>query len=318
MFFVHDGGQTSISIHALREEGDATAYVQRYIAEKFLSTPSARRATRKSPSTLTASMAFLSTPSARRATTIRLSILHYVEISIHALREEGDRSGRGNPLRYSHFYPRPPRGGRQLVKLTTGQSKSISIHALREEGDLAALTAELEENHFYPRPPRGGRPKKLSAGQGPENFYPRPPRGGRRGGLQPGRDRQGISIHALREEGDLISLSIVMAAEIFLSTPSARRATTLAFNFTDSCEISIHALREEGDQPESDQPERNPYFYPRPPRGGRHEKGKGSPYARRISIHALREEGDGKIYALIPHTAKFLSTPSARRATTVC
>ncbi len=203
------------------------------------------------------------------------------------------------------------------MKLTTGQSKSISIHALREEGDLAALTAELEENHFYPRPPRGGRPKKLSAGQGPENFYPRPPRGGRRGGLQPGRDRQGISIHALREEGDLISLSIVMAAEIFLSTPSARRATTLAFNFTDSCEISIHALREEGDQPESDQPERNPYFYPRPPRGGRHEKGKGSPYARRISIHALREEGDGKIYALIPHTAKFLSTPSARRATAI-
>ena len=38
-------------------------------------------------------------------------------------------------------------------------------------------------------------------------------------------DQRSISIHALREEGDLISLSIVMAAEIFLSTPSARRAT---------------------------------------------------------------------------------------------
>ena len=178
------------------------------------------------------------------------------------------------------------------MKLTTGQSKSISIHALREEGDLAALTAELEENHFYPRPPRGGRPKKLSAGQGPENFYPRPPRGGRRGGLQPGRDRQGISIHALREEGDLISLSIVMAAEIFLSTPSARRATSRNLTNRNAILISIHALREEGDTKKekaalmrdaflSTPSARRatakstpsfhtlPNFYPRPPRGGR-------------------------------------------------
>ena len=56
-----------------------------------------------------------------------------------------------------------------------------------------------------------------------------------------------ISIHALREEGDLISLSIVMAAEIFLSTPSARRATKAKIMAASILEISIHALREEGD-----------------------------------------------------------------------
>ena len=35
----------------------------------------------------------------------------------------------------------------------------------------------------------------------------------------------GISIHALREEGDICSLGYDHLAQIFLSTPSARRAT---------------------------------------------------------------------------------------------
>ena len=57
------------------------------------------------------------------------------------------------------------------------------------------------------------------------NFYPRPPRGGR-----PGRGGRvyawrGISIHALREEGDVcVSVFCIVNA------------------------ISIHALREEGDE----------------------------------------------------------------------
>ena len=79
-----------------------------------------------------------------------------------------------------------------------------------------------------------------------------------------------ISIHALREEGDLISLSIVMAAEIFLSTPSARRATKAKIMAASILEISIHALREEGDI------DLLPNLTPE----------------QKISIHALREEGD--------------------------
>ena len=78
-----------------------------------------------------------------------------------------------------------------------------------------------------------------------------------------------ISIHALREEGDgrdrsfrlLVSISIHARREegdqplcmeqrlqcIFLSTPSARRATEYYISVVVPGIISIHALREEGD-----------------------------------------------------------------------
>ena len=100
-----------------------------------------------------------------------------------------------------------------------------------------------------------------------------------------------ISIHALREEGDVV-----------------RDRLRPAFR------ISIHALREEGDAPLVHSSQSNVYFYPRPPRGGRQgTEGRkhrtnvflSTPSARRatagetvrrtylwISIHALREEGD--------------------------
>ena len=56
-----------ISIHALREEGDVMQDgLTRYV-KKFLSTPSARRATRADCAALKV-LEFLSTPSARRAT----------------------------------------------------------------------------------------------------------------------------------------------------------------------------------------------------------------------------------------------------------
>ena len=62
-------------------------------------------------------------------------------ISIHALREEGDKSIPGNGLPYQNFNPRPPRGGRlggcgAVVCLSV-----ISIHALREEGDVPVEVA---------------------------------------------------------------------------------------------------------------------------------------------------------------------------------
>ena len=57
--------------------------------------------------------------------------------------------------------------------------------------------------------------------------------------------------------------------------------------------ISIHALREEGDE----------------------ETMTGTWTPESISIHALREEGDPKLPFFWVRLAKFLSTPSARRAT---
>ena len=156
-------------------------------------------------------------------------------ISIHALREEGDDSSSIRRCASGNFYPRPPRGGRPAwMKMSSGhwiisihalreegdpdvrreiQSRGgISIHALREEGDKASFWNLRRPVNFYPRPPRGGR-RSLGTRRGfvVYNFYPRPPRGGRRASLLFYSRERTISIHALREEGDLRQLLIVEA-----------------------------------------------------------------------------------------------------------
>ena len=102
-----------------------------------------------------------------------------------------------------------------------------------------------------------------------------------------------ISIHALREEGDSSASSSSTSVLIFLSTPSARRATNA------SCRRSADKSN----------------FYPRPPRGGRPSGNFTPAELLTISIHALREEGDKQTFPLTTTTVQFLSTPSARRAT---
>ena len=153
-------------------------------------------------------------------------------------------------------------------------------------------TTPAPPTNFYPRPPRGGRPVDIRGIRAGGNFYPRPPRGGRLGGAKDSTDAVQISIHALREEGDVASRTMP--------------AKPLA--------ISIHALREEGDLQCLVTWSSHRYFYPRPPRGGRRVNRNSeynfaqflsTPSARRattvfrdsstitkISIHALREEGD--------------------------
>ena len=80
--------------------------------------------------------------------------------------------------------------------------------------------------------------------------------------------------------------------QIFLSTPSARRATPSELPEVGTQPISIHALREEGDA-----------------------FGENNPQGIQISIHALREEGDYECFKRRIKPNVFLSTPSARRAT---
>ena len=103
-----------------------------------------------------------------------------------------------------------------------------------------------------------------------------------------------ISIHALREEGDLFRLFRSLKMFLFLSTPSARRATPTVQCSRCVASISIHASREEGDV-----------------------DGRIVHVLVSISIHALREEGDASCQLLIVPLYLFLSTPSARRATTM-
>ena len=100
-----------ISIHALREEGDNTAAFSMTTMSHFYPRPP--RGGRPSVvAALDTLEKFLSTPSARRATDFHESQIFVIEISIHALREEGDGSTAATGITRRYFYPRPPRGGR--------------------------------------------------------------------------------------------------------------------------------------------------------------------------------------------------------------
>ena len=102
-------------------------------------------------------------------------------ISIHALREESDSQLATDGTSKPQFLSTP--SARRATFLYYGRKigMDISIHALREEGDLV-------DQQKRPREPP-------------------------------------ISIHALREEGDTVTSSMPRRNLIFLSTPSARRAT---------------------------------------------------------------------------------------------
>ena len=173
--------------------------------------------------------------------------------------------------RRRNFYPRPPRGGRR--GRSRGRTSLRHFYPRPPRGgrhDIVVPPYLIYEQDFYPRPPRGGRPLVFTDRDPKFNFYPRPPRGGRPGACS----------------------ALYQAAAIFLSTPSARRATDPKGPEVVPQNISIHALREEGDTSRQGLfPDRR-HFYPRPPRGGRQGKG------THFGLDRL-----------------FLSTPSARRAT---
>ena len=101
----------------------------------------------------------------------------------------------------------------------------ISIHALREEGDSRRAWSWLCLSYFYPRPPRGGRPA-ISVPPYTSTVFLSTPSARRATSLVVvGELEGGISIHALREEGDAAISRRASASFSFLSTPSARRAT---------------------------------------------------------------------------------------------
>ena len=125
----------AISIHALREEGDPPSSKSGRPSANFYPRPP-RGGRLFCAARAASSRVFLSTPSARRATRAGEPFLLLPEISIHALREEGDLIREPSKICEKHFYPRPPRGGRRLGGKWQAPPMEISIHALREEGDL--------------------------------------------------------------------------------------------------------------------------------------------------------------------------------------
>ena len=102
---------------------------------------------------------------------------------------------------------------------------------------------------------------------------------------------------------------------LFLSTPSARRATQQRQRGPAVGAISIHALREEGDGRCSAAAGHPPDFYPRPPRGGRPKLLTGGVDVQEFlsTPSARRATYEDRLDMTI--TCQFLSTPSARRAT---
>ena len=303
-----------ISIHALREEGDASA-----------------------SSTSTAPPNFYPRPPRGGRPRQRDQGRGKGRISIHALREEGDFFWTTRPISSQYFYPRPPRGGRLRIlnnfnnvelflstpsarRATLCRSPStalllISIHALREEGDFRAASSTTLKSNFYPRPPRGGRPSTPPPWSSVAHFYPRPPRGGRlfffsisvlhvdfyprppRGGRRAGQRQRAkkdefLSTPSARRATVGNSQS-GGHAQLFLSTPSARRATRAATGVkADILFLSTPSARRATYAPCIFRPCRR--FL-------------STPSARRATI-VQQQGGWGKL---------FLSTPSARRATSL-
>ena len=177
-------------------------------------------------------------------------------------------------------------------------------------------TQRRKTGYFYPRPPRGGRLTTLVHGiaHGQISIHALREEGdiGQRQGQTP----EAISIHALREEGDSPAFNGSNDHIRFLSTPSARRATSLN-GLGRSPENNFYPRPPRGGRlaGRANGWDTTLDFYPRPPRGGRHNSFTQNALQADISIHALREEGDeDRLDYYVPQFA-FLSTPSARRAT---
>ena len=197
-----------------------------------------------------------------------------VQISIHALRVEGDHL----PLSFLHtvlyFYPRPP-GWRattvgriacafeQFLSTPSGwratssrvlcsQVHFFSIHALRVEGDPPGAAGGSASKRGFLSTPSGWRATCRTEAEWWRRsyFYPRPPGGGRRRAVSHGRRCWVISIHALRVEGDVSKdIQPRLLLHFYPRPPGGGR----------------HYAQRVRLLPES-------YFYPRPPGGGRQQK----------------------------------------------
>ena len=176
-----------------------------------------------------------------------LRVILHPDISIHALREEGDRA---YGLIYNEWFrflstPSARRATGRIDYETHRRNIFLSTPSARR--------ATLKNNPFVKESVFLSTPSARRATQQPERMGDRHQisihalreEGDQKGHTE--RRRQAISIHALREEGDIPESYTELDGSVFLSTPSARRAT--------------YASRRHR--------QHRANFYPRPPRGGR-------------------------------------------------
>ena len=138
----------SISIHALREESDQFVPFTAVSVKDFYPRPP--RGERQSPTLLPRGFGlFLSTPSARRATRahfVRLfSARYFYPRPPRGERPQARAVGR---IERGYFYPRPPRGERRSYAGFLVPGQIISIHALREESDIYLLLLLIAYDYF--------------------------------------------------------------------------------------------------------------------------------------------------------------------------
>ena len=170
---------------------------------------------------------FLSMPSARRATqpapTAGLSERNFYP--------RPPRGGRPHPVlpavgRSRYFYPRPPRGERLGAAPEEPEQKEISIHALREESDQYPCW-RIPERRISIHALREESDKVVGALLPLSfNFYPRPPRGERPPASVHTAQQAIISIHALREESDPSSyFALYLVLYFYPRPPRGERRT---------------------------------------------------------------------------------------------
>ena len=145
------------------------------------------------------------------------------------------------PSSRNYFYPRPPRGGRRQARSGRQVAQDISIHALREEGDytvqivhvgaVISIHALREEGDgsfsqfildldTFLSTPSARRATNVVASLVAWWEFLSTPSARRATSIQNGRlGRSGISIHALREEGDLASTPRAAADSYFYPRP---------------------------------------------------------------------------------------------------
>ena len=169
----------------------------------------------------------------------------------------------------SDFYPRPPRGGRQLDEFIreckakflptpsarratipasdTPYYKPISTHALREEGD-GRQQEKVHYLKFLPTPSaRRATDLTLSPPIYSPHFYPRPPRGGRRWNTSTGAGADGDFYPRPPRGGRLPTISCISDNRNFYPRPPRGGRPFDIIVIVIQLHISTHALREEGD-----------------------------------------------------------------------
>ena len=327
-----------ISIHALRKEGDSSLELAKQMTENFYPRPPQGGRPGQAPASVCGRM--ISIHALRKEGDLELFIRHEAlsnfyprppqggrrrcppaprpdpGISIHALRKEGDEGAHQHHVLIPEFLSTPSARRATRRQHRAPGVPGISIHALRKEGDAEKLEINIGTMQFLSTPSA----RRATDGDTASirllgiSIHALRKEGDPKA-TQHVTTFRCISIHALRKEGDAAWRATRPNSEVFLSTPSARRATP---NVNENSTAFWH-------------------FYPRPPQGGRPpsnmsmllaNKFLSTPSARRatrrmqepretrsISIHALRKEGDAHRIRRWDSITQFLSTPSARRAT---